>query len=383
MQELTYIDTSSALAAWLPRLEKRAWFAIDTEFERSKTYYPQLCLLQVADGEAVACIDPLAIDDLSPLAALLSSPKVLKVFHAASQDMEVLHTTLGVMPSPVFDTQLAATLLGYPDQIGYARLVKAVTGTELEKAHTRADWCRRPLSTDELEYAADDVRYLCAVYEYMSAELNRRGRREWLEDDLNALADPGRYANLPEEAFRRVRGWTRLRPGQQQALLRLAAWREHEAMARNRPRRWIVKDDILLDAARRRPESVETLGRIRGVTDTMVQRYGEAMLNAIEAGRRAPPEPLDRKERRLNPEQEPVVDALMAALRQCAAEADLAPAVLATRKDLERLVAGERNLALLTGWRRRAAGARLLEILEGKTALRVREGRLRLEGAKS
>lgn len=376
MQKPIYVDSGAALQALASSLDTCDWIAVDTEFERSRTYYPQLCLLQVADAGRIACIDPLAIDDLSPIAEVLANTRVRKVFHAASQDLEVLYQTLGVMPAPVFDTQLAAALLGHPDQIGYARLVKALLNVELEKAHTRADWTKRPLSEAELAYAADDVRYLRGVYEALVDELARRNRSDWLDADFQSLTDPQRYSVEPEQAFRRVRGWSRLRPSQQQVLARLAAWRENEAMTRDRPRRWVMKDDVLQDVARRRPTNAQALEQIRGITDKTVQRHGEALLEAVRAGRAAPAEPLAQAQRRLAPEQEPLVDILMAALRQCAAEADLAPAALANRKDLERLVAGERDLALLAGWRRRAAGECLLGLLSGETSLQVKDGRL-------
>lgn len=378
MQTINFVDNPAALQALSAGLAASPWIAVDTEFERSRTYYPQLCLLQVADAHRVACIDPLAIDDLGPIAAVLSNPAVLKVFHAAGQDLEVLHQHLGILPAPVFDTQLAAALLGYPEQLGYAQLVEATVGVKLEKAHTRADWSKRPLSAAELEYAGDDVRYLRGAYETLATELEKRGRGHWLDEELTALTDPKNYEIEPGQAFRRLRGWRKLRPAQQQILRRLAAWREREAMTKDRPRRWVMKDEVLLDIARRRPGSREALAKTRGLSDKNLKCDGKRLLQEVKAGNEAPAETLGQARQPLPAEQAPVVDALMAVLKQCAQEAELAPALLAGRQDLERLVAGERELPLLGGWRRHAAGARLLALLEGEIAFSVENGKLKL-----
>ncbi|MGH8561939.1 MAG: ribonuclease D, partial [Nevskiales bacterium] len=193
MTDSLYIDTPAALDDFCAQLRGRDWLAVDTEFIRERTYYPQLCLVQVSDGETQACIDPIRLKDLGPLLALLYDPAVTKVFHAAGQDLELFYHLTGKVPGPVFDTQLAATLAGFGDQIGYARLVQDILGVELDKAHTRCDWSRRPLAEAELAYAADDVRYLCQVYDRLCTELKKRGRLDWLAADFAAMTDPARF----------------------------------------------------------------------------------------------------------------------------------------------------------------------------------------------
>lgn len=368
------VADDAALAALIADLRGAEWVALDTEFMREKTYYPKLCLVQLATPERIACIDPLALADLAPLAALLSDPATLKVLHAAGQDMEVLLHEAGVIPEPVFDTQIAAALLGHPDQIGYARLVQNLLGVQLDKAHTRSDWSRRPLSADETAYAADDVRYLAALYPQLRAQLRQRGRLDWLDPEFQRLADPARYRPDPASAWKRVKGPRHLRPAQQQALEHLAAWRERTAMAADRPRGWIVKDDVLGEIARRRPADREALAAIRGLPEAVARKHGEAILaelasaaNAPDAAATPPPKPLE-------PAQAALADLLMVGLRARAAEIEISPAALASRKELEALAAGERDLPLLQGWRLEAAGKTILELLEGRLTLRAQGG---------
>lgn len=369
----TLIDRQDALAAFVAEAAQAPWLAVDTEFMRERTYYPRLCLLQVATEERVACIDPIALGDIEPILEVLFDTRIDKVFHAAGQDLEVIYHIAGRVPTPVFDTQIAAALAGFGDQCGYARLVQELVGVELPKVHTRADWARRPLSEAELNYAADDVIYLRAVYLRLLENLRARHRLEWLKDDFTALVDPARYRPDPHSAWRRVKGWMQLKPRQQQVLLRLARWRELRAMALDRPRRWILKDDVLLDMARRLPTSAAELSRIRGIPASTVERDAEELLALIATGINAAPEALAPRPRRVQPLQEPAVDLLMATVRAVAYEHDLSPGVLATRRDLERLVLGERDLPLLSGWRGRLCGRVLLDVLEGRARLGVDE----------
>lgn len=378
MQKLHYIDTTDELHALAGRLQEKTWLAVDTEFERSRTYYPQLCLLQIADDNEAACIDPMVLDDLGPITALFENPSITKVLHAASQDMEVFLHYLHVLPAPVFDTQIAATLLGYPDQIGYARLVSAELGVTLDKKHTRADWTKRPLSEGELDYAADDVRYLYQLYASMTGELERRGRRGWLDGEMQALTEPGQYTVQPREAFRRCKGWRRLRPTQRGVLREVADWRERRAVSADRPRRWIMKDEIALDLARHSPPNLKALGRIRDISEKTLKRHGNDLLDAVARGREKPINE-DTTEVKPDARQEPILDILMGALRQCALDTGIAPAALAKKRDLEGLVCGERDIPLLRGWRRQAAGEWMLGILNGETGLRVHNGTLQME----
>ena len=372
------VDTPEALAELCRRLDGCDWLALDTEFHREKTYYPQFCLLQLATPELVAWVDPLTVPDLGPLLELLNGEQIVKVFHAARQDLEIFYHLTGRVPAPVFDTQVAAPLLGHPDQAGYGALVSAVLGVNLSKGHARADWTRRPLPAKQLEYALDDVRYLARLYPQLRDELQQRGRLQWLAEDFAALVDPAQYENPPASAWRRIRGTDRLRAAQLAVLQKLAAWREQSAQQENRPRNWLVRDDALLDIARQMPASRKDLEHMRGLNERLVRRYGDTLLTLIAEARTAKPEPLPAggSPVRLDHGQEALVDALTAVVRLRAAEQQLNPSVLASRKDLERLAAGQRDLALLRGWKKALIGEDLCAMIEGGMGLEVKDGRL-------
>lgn len=371
--DILWIDTADALTGLCNRLAQSPWLCLDTEFLREKTYRPQLCLIQVADADTIACIDPLAIDDLEPLNALLRDERITKVLHSASQDLEIFAIREGFVPAPVFDTQVAAALMGMGDQVGYGRLVEEMLGVQLDKAHSRTDWTRRPLSRAQIEYAADDVRWLRKIYLRQQQWLTERGRLDWLQADFAALTDPARYQPDPEAAWLRVKGIQRLRPAQLAVLRELAAWREREAVASDRPRRWILKDEVLIDLARRRPKNESELADIRGLETRTIQRHGRVLLELIESASALPREewPALPERKRLQPRQEAIIDLLMASLRQSALEAEISPQAIAGRKDLERLVLGERALPLLRGWRKELVGERLLDLIEGRSALGI------------
>ncbi len=381
MQEL-YIDTTSGLAELCRQLDGSQWLALDTEFVREKSYYPKFCLLQIYNGEVAASIDPLAIEDLTPLQELLYTPSSVKIFHAGRQDLEIFNHLWGKLPQPLFDTQLAATMLGLGEQIGYANLVQKLLGRELEKGHTRTDWSRRPLEQAQLRYALDDVIYLGEIYLKLHDMLCQQGRDDWLQDDFRQLADPATYHNDPGEMWQRVKGSKYLKGVQLAVLQALAAWREIEAERADRPRRWILKDDILLELARRQPTDLHALGKTRGLESGTINRHGEQLLKLIEQAKANPKEqwPQTRQQPpKLTPNQEATTDLLMAALRLAAAGEGITASALASRKELEQLVSGERELELLRGWRRALAGDLLLAILEGRSVLRLNNGQLTIE----
>ncbi len=375
------VDTPTALAELCERLAGCEWLALDTEFHREKTYYPQFCLLQLATPELVAWVDPLTVTDLKPLLELLDREEIVKVFHAARQDLEIFYHLTGHVPAPVFDTQVAAPLLGYPDQVGYGALVSAALGVNLSKGHARADWTRRPLPSKQLEYALDDVRYLARLYPHLRDELEQRGRLQWLAEDFAALVDTAQYENPPASAWRRIRGTDRLRSPQLAVLQRLAAWREQSAQQENRPRNWLVRDDALLDIARQIPANRKDLEHIRGLNERVVRRYGDTLLALIAEARTAKPDPLPASGTpiRLDHGQEALVDALTAVVRLRAAEQQLNPSVLASRKDLERLTAGQRDVALLRGWKKALIGEDLCAMIEGNISLEASNGRLAIK----
>ena len=282
--EVFYLADQPALTEFCAGLRGIPWLALDTEFIREQTYYAQLCLIQVASPDRIACIDPLALPSLEPLLEILYDPAITKILHAAYQDLEIFHDLNGHVPAPVFDTQLAATALSYGDQVGYANLAWQMLGVDLEKTHTRVNWQQRPLQPEWLAYAADDVRYLGEIYQRQQALLAEQGRIGELTESFAALADPARYESLPQEAWRRVRDHRRLRRNSQQAVLRaLAAWREKQAIDHDRPRRWILHDGPLLDMARRMPTDLDQLAQIRGLPTTTLRRHGQALLALIAA----------------------------------------------------------------------------------------------------
>ena len=378
--DILYIDQPQALREFCAELRSRQWLALDTEFLRESTYYPQLCLLQLATPERIAVIDPLRLGDLEPLLDLLFDTAVLKVVHAGRQDFEIFFHLRQHVPAPVFDTQIAAPLLGYVDQIGYGPLVQEVLNVRLPKTHSRTDWSHRPLSSAQINYAADDVRYLAQLYPRMYDELARRGRLEWLRADFEALAAPATYQVVAADTWLRVKGYERLRGVQLAALQLLAAWREEAAQREDKPRKWLLGDDVLLAVAKAMREAEGDLGRIRGLHARVLKQYARELLALIRQAKSHTPEPPPegRRPQPLEPWQEPVVDVLSAVVKQIAAREDLHPSVLASRKDLERIVRGDRELAALSGWRGELLKAPLLAVLGGEQGLRVTASGLEL-----
>ncbi len=373
-----FVDAPDALEALCQELRGSPWLTLDTEFIRERTYFPRLCLLQVANESMVACVDPLALERLDPLLALLYDPAVTKVLHSAQQDLEIFYHLRGAIPAPVFDTQVAATVLGHGEQVGYATLARDVLGVDLDKSMTRTDWSRRPLEPAQVAYAMDDVRHLRTLYHHLRAELESRGRLEWVEADFRELVDPERYAVRPRETWLRVKGHRSLRGVQLAVLRSLAAWREEQAIAVDRPRRWVLGDEVLLELARHMPRDARSLERIRGLEAGTLRRHGETLLSLIAAAREEPPGEWPQAPRRaeLDAGQDALVDALTAVVRLCGARKGVSPQTLAGRRELERLVAGETDLPLLHGWRATVAGAEVLALLRGERVLAVREGRL-------
>jgi ribonuclease D len=357
-------------------------FALDTEFVREKYYRPQLCLIQVATREKSVLIDPIALPDLAPLVAVLADPSVEKIAHSGEQDMEGFFAAYDVVPRTVFDTQVAAALAGIGQQISYARLVETLTGVRIDKAETFTDWARRPLSARQLEYALDDVRHLYSLYDALRARLVALGRLEWLADELRSYEDRATYEKDPRDLYRKVKGASRLEPPQLAALRELAAWREKEAQSANRPRGRILRDELLVEIARRAPDDIESIAAVRGIHPGIVRRHGAAILRAVREARRLEPSayPPPIVHAAEDEELARVVDLLEVVLRERAAEASIAPSYLGTRKDLEQLArsrlragepAGEKPPAILDGWRGRLVGNALCALLEGRSHLAV------------
>ena len=376
-----YIDSNEMLARLCAELATANYCVIDTEFIRESTYYPELALIQIASGERLACIDPLAISELAPLAELLVKDSLLKVFHSSSQDLEILYQKFGQVPTPVFDTQLAAAVLGYNQQISYADLVQQVTGVELEKKHTRANWMRRPLSQEELDYAMDDVRYLMSVYETLNEKLESTRRFNWLEKDLIAMSDPLNYEVRMDQLWKRLKGVQKLKGVKLQIASELAQWREELAQRQNRPRRWIVKDEVIVELARQAPGDIGALSRIRDLSDKTVRRHGDRLLQIIaHAGQvDAAQWPQHDKVKNLNKQQLALGDCLMALCRVIADQNQVALATLATRKDIDNLLLNQKSSRLTQGWRFIMAGEQLLEFIHGQSSMSVDREKLRFD----
>jgi ribonuclease D len=355
------IQDEAALRALCARLSGAGWIALDTEFMRVKTYSARLCLLQVATPEVIACVDPLAVG-IEPLLDVLYDPRTLKVLHAARQDLEVFFDLRQAVPTPVFDTQIAAALLGHDDQTGYATLVERVTGHKLPKVNQRADWAARPLAPELLAYAADDVRWLRDVYLKLDAELAARGRREWLAEECAALADPALYRNDPAQAWQRLKQGKMLKPAQQTVLAQLAAWRERLAQRKNLPRGWIVADPVLADIARALPDSLEQLATVNGAEPALVRRFGKEILDAVRARRAAPPQRLWAEPPRLDPTQQRLLDDVSARIQTRAREQGISATLLAPRRETMKFVLGDSDCALLRGWRYRLIGTELMAL---------------------
>lgn len=362
--EIPLIREAPVLAQLCARLRGAAWVALDTEFTRERTYYARLGLVQLATEEVIACVDPLAVD-LAPLLDVLYDPATLKVLHAGRQDLEVFHDLRGAVPAPVFDTQVAAALLGYPDQIGYASLVERVTGVKLPKLHTRANWEARPLPPEQLAYALDDVRYLREVYRVLATELERRGRMAWLRAECEALADPALYRNDPGTAYLRIGAGAALPPAAQTVLKALAAWRERTARTRDRPRAWIATDSVLVEIARAAPADLEALRRVPQVTESIVQRHGEAIVAAVREARTGPPERIWPAPLAPDPAEQELAQRMLARVKAVAQAEGISPGVLATRRAVLSLLRSQEG-PLATGWRRQLIGEELLAMRSEK-----------------
>ncbi len=305
----------------------------------------------------------------------------MKILHSARQDLEIFHQLGEQVPAPVFDTQIAASLLGLGEQISYANLVRHYTGIGLDKSQTRTDWAARPLSASQIDYAANDVRYLYDIWQAQCQELARRGQRDWLDEDFADLVNPALYRVDPEQAWRRVKGWRKLRPRQLLALQGLAAWRERRAMADDRPRKWVLPDEVLFDIARQMPQTRKALGRIRGFDERRHGNLADALLglvgDAAAATKDQLPEPVAVT--RIGEDDKAVADLLMAVLRQLCLDAGISPGFVAGRAEIEQLAAHGHSDTLLHGWRRRLVGERLLAVREGRAVVSVEQGRVTID----
>jgi ribonuclease D len=352
------VSLQQRVGSWPPG----AALALDTEFVRERTYFPKLCLIQAAIGGDIELIDVLAIEDGGALAPVLTDPGRPKILHAARQDIEALLPLTFTPLAPVFDTQQAAALLGYPAQIGYAELVRQLLGVELAKGHARTDWSRRPLSREQLAYAADDVRYLPAIAAALGERLEAAGRQAWFDEESAALRDIALYRVEPAEAWRRLKGLERFNDAAFATARALAAWRERRAIARDLPRGWVLPDAAIHQLAQTRPRTREQLSRADAVPPGTAARAADELLAAIAAAADGAA-PRDTAEiGRPGAEELRLEKALQKELAVIAGELGIQPEILATRRELAALSRGARELPLLAGWRRDVVGKRLLAV---------------------
>ena len=382
-EDYLYIDRADDLHAFVEALRGSPWIAFDTEFIREKSYYPRLCLIQVGAPGQLACVDPIAVTDLSPLYELLFDPSILKVLHACSQDLEIFAHLCNQVPGPIFDTQLAAPLLGLPEQMGYAAFVMHMSGVALDKAQARTDWSRRPLGQAQLRYAVDDVRYLVEIYPVMVEQLRELGRLGWLEAEFEPYQQLDRYRPDPSRAWQRIRGADRLRPKALSILQLLARWREETAQNKDLPRNWVIKDDVLIDIARMAPDGHDALSKLRGLPAKTAQRYGDTLLTMVREGAQREPDRLPLHKRRSKPtaQEEALADILQAILRLLAEQSHLNSNMIANRGELLRLAQGSDDLSMLRGWRGEIAGRELLAVCKGHRSIQVLDGKVRISPA--
>ncbi|KUO57349.1 MAG: ribonuclease D [Alphaproteobacteria bacterium BRH_c36] len=375
---MTPIATTADLEVLCKDLASAEFLTVDTEFMREQTYYPNLCLIQVAGPEHEATIDPLSPQlDLKPFWELMAAPDQVKVFHAARQDLEIFHILGGLIPRPVFDTQVAAMVCGFGDQISYVNLVRSITGAELDKSSRFTDWSKRPLSDKQLQYAIGDVTHLRDVYRRLSAQLAKTGRESWLNEEMATLTDPATYQQDPELAWQRLKLKVKNRRALA-VLMSLAAWRERAAQKQNVPRQRIMRDDALYDIANQSPRSTADLGNLRSLPDGFSRSSrAKDIVTAVEEGlaRDVANVPALRQGQPLTAEATATLELLKVLLKAAAARHGVAPRMIADASDLEELARhAEADTPALKGWRRELFGADALSLKRGELALTLKDG---------
>jgi len=373
------ITTTNELAAVCERMARHPFITIDTEFLRETTYYPLLCVAQLASADEAVVVDSLAPGiDLKPLFDLMGNERVLKVFHAARQDIEIVWHRAGIVPHPVFDTQVAAMVLGYGDSISYDQLVQRITGDNLDKSNRFTDWSRRPLAPAQISYALSDVTHLRDVYLALAADLNQRGRATWMEDEMEILTSPETYRAEPERAWMRLK--TRVRkPKELAVLIEVAAWREREAQTRDVPRGRVLKDDSIGDIAIQAPTTIERLAALRSLPKGFERsKWGEGILEAVKRGLERDPKSLPPIERqKVSQNGAATVELLKVLLRMTSERHGVAAKVIATVDDLDQISADdEADVPALKGWRRELFGDKALALKHGKLSLAIERGRV-------
>jgi ribonuclease D len=376
---MSLITSTKDLTAICRRLAAHPFVTVDTEFLRETTFWPRLCVVQLASEEEAVAIDAMAEGlDLSPFFELMADERLTKVFHAARQDLEIIWNLARLIPAPLFDTQVAAMVCGFGDQVSYGDLVKTITKVSLDKSSRFTDWSRRPLLPAQAEYAIADVTYLRDIYRFLRAKLDETGRIGWLDDEMAILTSPSIYEQHPENAWERFRNRVR-KPRDLAVLMEVAAWRESEAQTRDVPRSRVLKDDIMIELVLAAPKTPEALGNLRALPRGMDRsRAGAEILAAIERGLARDPKTLPKIDReRRNGCNGATVELLRVLLRHVSESHGVAAKMIASVEDLEAIAADDHaDVAALTGWRRELFGAQALELKHGRLALTVEHGKV-------
>lgn len=375
-----YISTYEELSAFCERAAQFDAIAVDTEFLRERTYHPRLCLVQVATPDECVVIDVIAIDNLAPLAILMRDEGTVKVFHACSQDMEVLNYTLGALPVPIFDTQVAAAFLGERMQTSYNGMVHTFCGVTLRKSESLTDWSRRPLTPEQIEYALDDVRYLIKAYDVIMERLDEAGRVSWVLDEIKPLTDRSHYVVDRRVAFKRVKRINSLTRRQLAVARELAAWREAKAEYANIPRKWLMSDEVLIALSKRPPRDAGSLRRVRGTEQISDADVASALI-AIARGESCPPDKypfIARSHKPSAPELESVIDLMYALIRLVGERSGVATAMVASRDDLVEYVDSPQDSPLREGWRFELVGTLIDDLLNGDIGLTVKDRALEI-----
>jgi ribonuclease D len=376
---MTLIADTQELAAVCSRLASHPFVTVDTEFLRETTFWPKVCVIQLASPDEAVAIDALAEGlDLAPFFALMANTGVVKVFHAARQDIEIMWNLAQMIPAPLFDTQVAAMVCGYGDQVSYGDLANQICRVTLDKSSRFTDWSRRPLSDAQVEYAIADVTWLRDIYLFLKSKLEKSARIEWLADEMTTLTSISTYEQKPENAWERVKGRAR-KPRDLAVLMEIAAWREHEAQTRDVPRSRVLKDDVMIEIALAAPRDAAALANLRAFPRGMEKsRAGAEILVAIERGLARDPKTLPKLERDRRPQRDSAtVELLKVLLRQVAEKHGVAAKMVATVDDLEAIAASdEADVAALTGWRRNLFGEKALLLKRGRLALTVEKSKV-------
>lgn len=375
-----YIDSQKAFDAYVDSIAGARVLAIDTEFLREKTYYATLCLLQLnADGK-VAVVDPFKVD-ISILKPILLDESTMKLFHAGRQDIEIILHEIGCVPTPIFDTQVAAALTGQTQQVGYGPLVHSLCGVKIAKADSFTDWSQRPLTESQIQYAAEDVIYLPEMYDRMCALLKKKGRLDWLANDFAELSSIEHYVVDERERYRKLKHVSQLTRRQMAAAREMAAWRELQAQSRNIPRKWVLSDEQIVEACKREPRSIDDLFMVRGMREKLPTADARVVIQLVRSALDASPDtwPEVDKCSKSEPNVDVQVDLMTAIVRKRSKQNDIAFQTLASHSELQDIARGHyEDVELLRGWRREIVGEELLALMRGELSLSIKNGRVRV-----